>query len=217
MASALWSLPVLLGLLLSPAPARGLAATPRPVSPAQVCAPACRAALSAEAPVYPGNGHLQPLSESVRKYVMSHFRWNKFGRGSSSSNNSSGSGGRKRHEVPAAVPASPPPPPSPRAAGPEREAAKRSYSMEHFRWGKPVGRKRRPIKVYPNGVEEAAAGEGFPLEVRRALRARADAAEAAPAPKDKRYGGFMGAERGRHALLALLKNAIATSAYKKGH
>uniref|UniRef100_A0A3Q3N440 Proopiomelanocortin n=1 Tax=Labrus bergylta TaxID=56723 RepID=A0A3Q3N440_9LABR len=32
---------------------------------------------------------------------------------------------------------------------------KRSYSMEHFRWGKPVGRKRRPVKVYTsNGVEE---------------------------------------------------------------
>nr|AAB27519.1 proopiomelanocortin, POMC {N-terminal} [Struthio camelus=ostriches, pituitary glands, Peptide Partial, 63 aa] [Struthio camelus] len=42
------------------------------------CAAACRSDLSAEAPVYPGNGHLQPLAESVRKYVMSHFRWNKF-------------------------------------------------------------------------------------------------------------------------------------------
>ncbi|XP_043844549.1 pro-opiomelanocortin [Dromiciops gliroides] len=31
---------------------------------------------------------------------------------------------------------------------------KRSYSMEHFRWGKPVGKKRRPVKVQPNGVEE---------------------------------------------------------------
>uniref|UniRef100_A0A3Q4BDQ9 Uncharacterized protein n=1 Tax=Mola mola TaxID=94237 RepID=A0A3Q4BDQ9_MOLML len=36
--------------------------------------------------------------------------------------------------------------------------AKRSYSMEHFRWGKPVGRKRRPVKVYTsNGVEEESA------------------------------------------------------------
>uniref|UniRef100_A0A3Q4I0W0 Proopiomelanocortin n=1 Tax=Neolamprologus brichardi TaxID=32507 RepID=A0A3Q4I0W0_NEOBR len=36
--------------------------------------------------------------------------------------------------------------------------AKRSYSMEHFRWGKPVGRKRRPIKVYTsNGVAEESA------------------------------------------------------------
>ncbi|XP_056226744.1 pro-opiomelanocortin [Seriola aureovittata] len=45
--------------------------------------------------------------------------------------------------------------------------AKRSYSMEHFRWGKPVGRKRRPVKVYTsNGVEEESA-EVFPGEMRR--------------------------------------------------
>nr|XP_046274508.1 pro-opiomelanocortin-like [Scatophagus argus]XP_046274509.1 pro-opiomelanocortin-like [Scatophagus argus] len=45
--------------------------------------------------------------------------------------------------------------------------AKRSYSMEHFRWGKPVGRKRRPVKVYAsNGVEEESA-EVFPGEMRR--------------------------------------------------
>uniref|UniRef100_Q9YGK2 Pro-opiomelanocortin n=1 Tax=Thunnus obesus TaxID=8241 RepID=COLI_THUOB len=45
--------------------------------------------------------------------------------------------------------------------------SKRSYSMEHFRWGKPVGRKRRPVKVYTsNGVEEESA-EVFPGEMRR--------------------------------------------------
>ncbi|XP_071356926.1 pro-opiomelanocortin-like [Trachinotus anak] len=54
-------------------------------------------------------------------------------------------------------------PPSP----PSSPQAKRSYSMEHFRWGKPVGRKRRPIKLYTsNGVEEESA-EVFPGEVRR--------------------------------------------------
>ncbi|KFQ30733.1 Pro-opiomelanocortin A, partial [Mesitornis unicolor] len=53
-------------------------------------------------------------------------------------------------------------------AGAEREEGKRSYSMEHFRWGKPVGRKRRPIKVYPNGVEEESA-ESYPMEMRREL------------------------------------------------
>uniref|UniRef100_A0A8C7CFZ6 Proopiomelanocortin a n=1 Tax=Oncorhynchus kisutch TaxID=8019 RepID=A0A8C7CFZ6_ONCKI len=46
--------------------------------------------------------------------------------------------------------------------------AKRSYSMEHFRWGKPVGRKRRPVKVYTNGVEEESS-EAFPSEMRREL------------------------------------------------
>ncbi|KAF7651545.1 hypothetical protein LDENG_00109240 [Lucifuga dentata] len=44
---------------------------------------------------------------------------------------------------------------------------KRSYSMQHFRWGKPVGRKRRPVKVYTsNGVEEESA-EVYPEEMRR--------------------------------------------------
>ncbi|XP_034534983.1 proopiomelanocortin a [Notolabrus celidotus] len=44
---------------------------------------------------------------------------------------------------------------------------KRSYSMEHFRWGKPVGRKRRPVKVYTsNGVEEESA-EVFPEDLKR--------------------------------------------------
>ncbi|XP_032376541.1 pro-opiomelanocortin [Etheostoma spectabile] len=45
--------------------------------------------------------------------------------------------------------------------------AKRSYSMEHFRWGKPVGRKRRPVKVLTSdGVEEESA-ELFPEDMRR--------------------------------------------------
>lgn len=47
------------------------------------------------------------------------------------------------------------------------QEAKRSYSMEHFRWGKPVGRKRRPVKVYTsNGVEEEST-EVFPGEMKR--------------------------------------------------
>ncbi|XP_070786529.1 pro-opiomelanocortin [Enoplosus armatus] len=58
----------------------------------------------------------------------------------------------------------PPPPSDPSSPSPQ---AKRSYSMEHFRWGKPVGRKRRPVKVYTsNGVEEESA-EVFPGEMRR--------------------------------------------------
>ncbi|XP_011354920.1 pro-opiomelanocortin [Pteropus vampyrus] len=51
-------------------------------------------------------------------------------------------------------------------AGPRE--GKRSYSMEHFRWGKPVGKKRRPVKVYPNGAADESA-EAFPLEFKREL------------------------------------------------
>uniref|UniRef100_A0A8D0GAT6 Proopiomelanocortin n=1 Tax=Sphenodon punctatus TaxID=8508 RepID=A0A8D0GAT6_SPHPU len=139
------------------------------------CIKTCKLDLTAESPVYPGNGHMQPLSENIRKYVMSHFRWNKFGRKNSSSV------GHKREELPGQtdfgfLPA------APQTQGVdqegdgealERQESKRSYSMEHFRWGKPVGRKRRPIKFYPNGVEEESS-ESYPLEFRRDLSMELD-------------------------------------------
>uniref|UniRef100_A0A3B3Z584 Uncharacterized protein n=1 Tax=Poecilia mexicana TaxID=48701 RepID=A0A3B3Z584_9TELE len=95
------------------------------------------------------------------------------------------------------------PPPDP--AAPQ---AKRSYSMEHFRWGKPVGRKRRPVKVYTsNGVQEESA-EAFPAEMRRRsdeeeeeeeqlLQEKKDGSYKmkhfrwSGPPAGKRYGGFM--------------------------
>nr|BAB18469.1 proopiomelanocortin C [Verasper moseri]BAG48197.1 proopiomelanocortin-C [Verasper moseri] len=47
---------------------------------------------------------------------------------------------------------------------------RRSYSMEHFRWGKPTGRKRRPIKVFMSSLEGGGSSEaGFPAQVRRQL------------------------------------------------
>ena len=116
--------------------------------------------------------------------------------------------------------------------------AKRSYSMEHFRWGKPVGRKRRPVKVYTsNGVEEESA-ESFPGEMRRrelVIENDEKAEEVAEEeqlpgdvhekkdgtykmkhfrwsgpPASKRYGGFMKSwdERSQRPLLTLFKNVI---------
>lgn len=41
--------------------------------------------------------------------------------------------------------------------------------MEHFRWGKPVGRKRRPVKVYTSNSIEEDSAEAFPGEMRREL------------------------------------------------
>uniref|UniRef100_A0A8C5HB43 Pro-opiomelanocortin/corticotropin ACTH central region domain-containing protein n=1 Tax=Gouania willdenowi TaxID=441366 RepID=A0A8C5HB43_GOUWI len=44
---------------------------------------------------------------------------------------------------------------------------RRSYSMEHFRWGKPYGRKRRPVKVFVSALEGGGSSEGlFPAQVR---------------------------------------------------
>ncbi|NWI92412.1 COLI1 protein, partial [Pitta sordida] len=180
------------------------------------CAAACPSQLSLESPVFPGNGHLQPLSESVRKYVMSHFRWNKFQR-----KNGTASARRREEEEEEEGAGSDGFPFSReegKAAG--REDGKRSYSMEHFRWGKPVGRKRRPVKVYPNGAEEESAENSFPLEFRRdqgeeGSREEEKSRWESPS-KDKRYGGFMSPEQGRTPLVTLFRNTLGKSASKKG-
>ncbi|XP_029984177.1 pro-opiomelanocortin-like [Sphaeramia orbicularis] len=52
---------------------------------------------------------------------------------------------------------------------------RRSYSMEHFRWGKPPARKRRPIKVFASSLEGGGSSEGsFPLQARRQLGSNED-------------------------------------------
>lgn len=55
-----------------------------------------------------------------------------------------------------------------------RSTERRSYSMEHFRWGKPSGRKRRPVKVFFSSSQE---GEGssedtLPRRARRRLEVK---------------------------------------------
>ncbi|KAL3052517.1 hypothetical protein OYC64_005122 [Pagothenia borchgrevinki] len=52
---------------------------------------------------------------------------------------------------------------------------RRSYSMEHFRWGKPTGRKRRPVKVFASSLEGGgSSGGSFPRHVRRDLSGNED-------------------------------------------
>ncbi|XP_077007933.1 pro-opiomelanocortin [Tamandua tetradactyla] len=150
------------------------------------CLRACKPGLSAETPLFPRNGDEQPLTENPRKYVMGHFRWDRFGR----RNESSGGAGRKREEGPAAGAG-----PGPRGDGGDggdgaeaglREG-KRSYSMEHFRWGKPVGKKRRPVKVYANGAEDESA-EALPLEFKRERGGAARGPEGAASRADLESG-----------------------------
>ncbi|XP_061642769.1 proopiomelanocortin a [Phyllopteryx taeniolatus] len=112
--------------------------------------------------------------------------------------------------------------------------AKRSYSMEHFRWGKPVGRKRRPIKVYMSNDVEEESSEVFPGEMRRDLinelpagteenevmekdgvQKKGDSYKMkhfrwSSPPASKRYGGFMKGwdETKQRSLVTLLKNVI---------
>ncbi|XP_023974735.1 pro-opiomelanocortin [Physeter macrocephalus] len=127
------------------------------------CIRACKPDLSAETPVFPGNGDEQALTENPRKYVMSHFRWDRFGR-----RNGSGIGGAAQEGEEEQGAGGEGPGPRGDGAEPGPREDKRSYSMEHFRWGKPVGKKRRPVKVYPNGAEDESA-EAFPLEFKREL------------------------------------------------
>lgn len=124
----------------------------------QACIRACQPDLSAETPGLPGNGEEQPLTENPRKYVTDHFRSDRIG----GPNGGGGAGaGRKREEEVAAADAGAEPGPE---SGPDEH--KRSHSMEHFRWGKPMGKKRRPVRVNPNGAENESA-EAFPLEFKR--------------------------------------------------
>ncbi|KAM9315799.1 pro-opiomelanocortin [Gastrophryne carolinensis] len=221
------------------------------------CIKACKMDLSAESPVFPGNGHLQPLSENIRKYVMSHFRWNKFGRKNSTGSDAGATtninnAGYKREDIGNypifnLFPSSDNQNTQDSALEEEalaRQDSKRSYSMEHFRWGKPVGRKRRPIKVFPTDAEEESS-ESYPMELRRELSLELDYPEEdseedldeselmdSPIkkdrkykmhhfrwegpPKDKRYGGFMTPERSQTPLMTLFRNAIIKNAHKKG-
>ncbi|XP_004686449.1 PREDICTED: pro-opiomelanocortin [Condylura cristata] len=205
------------------------------------CLRACWPDLSAETPVFPGNGDEQPLTENPRKYVMGHFRWDRFGRRNSSV------AGQKRDPEEAAAAGHGLPEALAYGTEPGPREGKRSYSMEHFRWGKPVGKKRRPVKVYPNGAEDEST-EAFPVEFKRGLSAEHPEDPAGSAagleyglvaetealekkddgayqmkhfrwgspPKDKRYGGFMTSEKSQTPLVTLFKNAIIKNAHKKG-
>ncbi|XP_044024795.1 pro-opiomelanocortin-like [Siniperca chuatsi] len=52
---------------------------------------------------------------------------------------------------------------------------RRSYSMEHFRWGKPSGRKRRPVKIFASSLEGGGSSEAsFPPRARRQLSSNED-------------------------------------------
>ncbi|XP_023802001.1 pro-opiomelanocortin [Cyanistes caeruleus] len=175
------------------------------------CPGSCGSRLSWESPVFPGNGERQPLpAVGARGYVMSHFRWNRFGR-----RNSSDPGARKR-EFPPGTPA------LSRIWEEAGRDGKRSYSMEHFRWGKPVGRKRRPVKVYPNGAQEEWEENSQPEFRREEPWGEGEEGEEGgwefpwDSRKEKRYGGFMSSERMRRPLVTLFKNAIGKSFSKDG-
>lgn len=135
------------------------------------CLESCKAE-TLESPIYPGNSYLQPIEENIRNYVMGHFRWNKFGK---KRGNSTGildikrEGGRVRAmmvQLPATEPEGPELQSEDMGTQFPRLNDKRSYSMEHFRWGKPMGRKRRPVKVYPSNYDNESV-ENMGPELKR--------------------------------------------------
>ncbi|XP_066445243.1 pro-opiomelanocortin [Eleutherodactylus coqui] len=195
---------------------------------------------------------MQPLSENVRKYVMSHFRWDRFGRRNSTGSDSNNAG-YKREDI-ANYPIFNLFPTSDNENAQDvnleealdRQDNKRAYSMEHFRWGKPVGKKRRPVKVFQSDVDNAEeeSSENYP-EDRREVSVEFDYPDINSEedmddsemmehpvkrnrkykmhhfrwegpPKDKRYGGFMTPERSQTPLMTLFRNAIIKNAHKKG-
>ncbi|KAG2467777.1 hypothetical protein GTO96_0015535, partial [Polypterus senegalus] len=217
----------------------------------QECIETCKLDLSLETPIFPGNGHLQPPPEDVQNYIMKHFRWNSLGRntnGTLISTSQEGGTGSSGENTPLSILLEILSPPQRQAEmepmegqAAQKKDNKRSYSMEHFRWGKPVGRKRRPVKVYPNGVEEESA-ESYPAEIRRDLSVEFSYPQKLKAktyvnvtphpqnknytidhfrwrdpPKDKRYGGFMKSwdERSQKPLLTLFKNVMIKDGHEK--
>ncbi|XP_070803116.1 pro-opiomelanocortin-like [Pituophis catenifer annectens] len=135
------------------------------------CFRACRMGLSNESPVYPGNGHMQPLSENIQKYI----HWNKFGKSNSnggrldnkrknllsdliadlflasSETQESWEGDSESHQE-----------------SRKKRKGKRSFAMEHFRWGKPVGRKKRPVPTPRVAAEEGTVVD-YPEDFRTHL------------------------------------------------
>lgn len=123
-------------------------------------------------------------------------------------------------------------------ARPQRREDRPPYSMEHFRWGKPMSRKRRPVKVHAavsvddEGYEEPSVETPFLSLKRRQVDSDEEREQkkntntksttkyrithfrwSAP-PAAKRYGGFMRpwSERSHKPLLTLLRNIMVKNA-----
>ncbi|XP_015230510.1 PREDICTED: pro-opiomelanocortin-like [Cyprinodon variegatus] len=120
---------------------------------------------------------------------------------------------------------------SPSPSPPSSSQTKASYSMKHFRWGNPLRRKRRPLKIYTGKSVDGITV--FPGELGRLELSREQAAAedeelskerhdnkdilykmkhfrwSSPAA-DKRYGGFMKSwkEHSKRPLITLFRNVI---------
>ncbi|XP_058020732.1 pro-opiomelanocortin B-like [Ahaetulla prasina] len=145
------------------------------------CLRACSMDLSNESPVYPGNGHMQPLSENIPMYI----HWNKFGKSKSNGD----SLGNKRKNlfsdsianlflVSSETQESWERNLESHQESRKKRKGKRSYAMEHFRWGKPVGRKKRPVKPKQDQAAEEGTVMDYPEDFRTHLNSEIEYPEA---------------------------------------
>ncbi|XP_072218099.1 pro-opiomelanocortin-like isoform X1 [Leuresthes tenuis] len=95
---------------------------------------------------------------------------------------------------------------------------RRSYSMEHFRWGKPSGRKRRPVKVFASSLEGGDSSEGsFPFRARRHLSSGKDEAKVAVQKRSNQNEGLLMSRVSSRAHAAANQQERKDGTYRMSH
>uniref|UniRef100_A0A8C2HI03 Proopiomelanocortin b n=1 Tax=Cyprinus carpio TaxID=7962 RepID=A0A8C2HI03_CYPCA len=92
---------------------------------------------------------------------------------------------------------------------------RRSYSMQHFRWGKPMGRKRRPIKVITSSaLEEEPEESAESVRMERGQNGMLDVQQRKNAKSNGKYRmtHFRWNTPPTSSLLTLIRNIIVKDA-----
>ncbi len=95
---------------------------------------------------------------------------------------------------------------------------RRSYSMEHFRWGKPSGRKRRPVKVFASSLEGGGSSESsFLPQARRQLSDNEDEAKGDLNGKSNQNQGLLRARVSTKSHVPLSPQQRKDGTYRMSH
>uniref|UniRef100_A0A8C1KEA3 Proopiomelanocortin b n=1 Tax=Cyprinus carpio TaxID=7962 RepID=A0A8C1KEA3_CYPCA len=95
------------------------------------------------------------------------------------------------------------------------DSTERSYSMQHFRWGKPMGRKRRPIKVITSSaLEEEPEESAESVRMERGQNGILDVQQRKNAKSNGKYRmtHFRWNTPPTSSLLTLIRNIIVKDA-----
>uniref|UniRef100_A0A3Q4BL72 Pro-opiomelanocortin/corticotropin ACTH central region domain-containing protein n=1 Tax=Mola mola TaxID=94237 RepID=A0A3Q4BL72_MOLML len=94
---------------------------------------------------------------------------------------------------------------------------RRSYSMEHFRWGKPSGRKRRPVKIFTSSLEGGSSSEGsFALSARRQRSSNEDEAKG-DLNRENQNQGLLRTRAGSKSHVQLSQQERKNGTYRMNH